>query len=59
MELDRLANGFIEKEKRLISEWSNLQENERVLLDAFVKKYGEGSLNMEDGVFIPTNQVSK
>lgn len=53
MELDRLVNDFIEKEKKLKEEWASLQKLEQSLLDKIIKTYGEGNLNMSDGTFIP------
>ena len=51
MELDRLVNEFVDKEKKLKDEWINLQKMEQSLLDKIVKNYGEGNLNMVDGTF--------
>jgi hypothetical protein len=53
MELDRLVNEFIEKEKKLKEEWASIQTLERYLLDKIVQTYGEGNLNMSDGTFTP------
>lgn len=54
IELDRLVAEFVEKEKNLKEEWRNLQKMEEALLDKIVQRYGEGSLNMQDGTFTPT-----
>jgi hypothetical protein len=54
MELDRLVQEFVEKEKNLKEEWNNLQKMESALLDKIVQTYGEGNLNMSDGTFTPT-----
>jgi len=54
MELDRMVSEFVEKEKRLKEEWTNLQNMESSLMDKIVQKHGEGSLNLKDGTFIPT-----
>lgn len=53
MELDRLVNEFVEKEKRLKEEWGSLQKMEQSLLDKIVKTYGTGNLNMSDGTLVP------
>jgi len=53
--LDRLVNEFVEKEKKLKEEWVNLQKMEQSLLDKIVKKYGEGNLSMDTGMFTPSN----
>lgn len=55
MELDRIVTEFVEKEKKLKEEWINLQTMEKDLLDKISKTYGDGSLNMADGTFIPAN----
>lgn len=59
MELDRLVTEFVEKEKRLKEEWTSLHKLDESLLDKILKKYGEGSLNIADGTFIPANPQPK
>jgi predicted nuclease with TOPRIM domain len=54
IELDRMVNEFVEKEKKLKDEWTTLQKLEKDLLDRIIKAYGVGSLNMSDGTFTPT-----
>lgn len=54
MELDRMVNEFVEKEKKLKEDWAGLQTMERNVLDKLVKTYGTGNLNMSDGTFVPT-----
>jgi len=56
MELDRLVNEFVEKEKKLKDEWGSLQKLERGLLDKIIKTYGTGNLNMTDGTFTPVSE---
>ena len=51
IELDRLVNEYVEKEKRLKEEWSSLRTTEQGLLDKISKTYGDGELNMTDGTF--------
>ena len=48
-ELDKL-------EVKLSSDFSNIQEEEKTFLDELNKKYGEGSLNPETGVFTPVEK---
>lgn len=57
MELDKLVSEFIDNEKKLKEEWGSLQKMEKSLLDKIVQTYGEGSLNMSDGTFVPTNST--
>lgn len=54
MQLDAAVTEFVEKEKRLKEDWSNLQKMEQGILDKIIKNYGEGNLNMNDGTFTPT-----
>jgi hypothetical protein len=54
IELDRLVTEFVEREKQLKEELMSLQKLEHQILDKIIKTYGEGSLNMTDGTFTPT-----
>ena len=54
MQLDGAVNEFVEREKKLKDEWTSLQKLEQSLLDKIVKTYGEGNLNMNDGIFTST-----
>lgn len=54
MELDKMVSDFVNKEKTLKEDWTNLQKLESELMDKILKKYGEGNLNMNDGTFIPS-----
>lgn len=56
LELDRLVNEFVNKEKGLKEEWESLQKMEKSLIDKIVEKYGEGNLNMKDGTFTSTKE---
>ena len=51
----RLENQEIELEESLKS----LQNNENKFLEGITKKYGDGSLNPETGVFTPTENKSE
>jgi len=54
MGLDQQVATFVEKEKSLKEQWTNLQKMEKDLMDKVVQKYGEGNLNINDGSFLPT-----
>ncbi len=56
MQLDRLVNEFVEKEKKLKEDWSNIQKLDQGVLDKIVKTFGEGNLNLADGTFTPTEK---
>ena len=57
MDLDRLVNEFVEKEKQLKEEWISLQKLEQGILDKIIKVYGTGNLNMTDGTFMPEASI--
>lgn len=42
-----------ESEEKLRQTYSNIQQEERELLDSLNKKYGEGSLDPSTGIFTP------
>ena len=54
IELDDAVTKFLEKEKKIKEEWTSLKKLEEDLLNKIVKNYGEGSLNINDGVFVPS-----
>ena len=43
-----------DKETALQEEWKKLQTKENELLQSFYKKYGNGSLDLKQGLFTPT-----
>ncbi len=51
----RLDNQEVELENAL----TNIQDEENKFLDGITKKYGQGSLNPETGVFIPIESENK
>jgi predicted nuclease with TOPRIM domain len=53
MELDRMVNEFVEREKKLKEEWIMLKKMDEELRDKLVTTYGDGSLSMDTGEFIP------
>ena len=54
-DVDRLN----EAENNLKGEFKKLQDKEKSFLDGITKKYGQGSLNPETGVFTPTESENK
>ena len=54
MELDNAVSEFVERERKLKEEWATLKKLDVELRDKLVAIYGEGSLNMENGTFIPS-----
>jgi prefoldin subunit 5 len=43
-----------EKENKLQSRWVSLQNKENELIQQLMKKYGEGSIDLKSGLFIPS-----
>ena len=41
-----------EQEPKLEEEWINLQKEENDLINQLLNKYGEGSLDLKEGIFI-------
>lgn len=54
IEIDRMVQSFVERDKKLREDWDNLQKMEKEFVDKLVKKYGEGDLSIADGTFSPT-----
>lgn len=52
-QIEDAQKSIVEQEKKLKDEWANLQKMERELMDKLLKKYGEGSLDLVNGTFIP------
>jgi hypothetical protein len=58
MNMLKLVKGLEERELKAEEEYSNLQGMEDSLLEKLMKKYGEGQLDLEDGLFIPAVPVT-
>ena len=53
MAVEASIKALTEKESRLIAEWKDLQSKESELINGFYKKYGDGSLDVKRGLFLP------
>jgi len=53
MGIDAAIKAMVEKETSVQNEWRELQKQENILVESILKKYGEGSLDLAKGVFIP------
>ena len=53
MHLLRLVKELEDRETKTEEEYVQLQGMETSLLEKLTQKYGEGQLNLEDGMFIP------
>lgn len=45
-----------EQEIKLKENWADIQKQETVLIDQLLKKYGQGSLDLKEGIFVPDKQ---
>lgn len=59
MQLLKLVKQLEDREAEAEKEYVNLQNMETALLEKLTKKYGEGNLNLADGVFIPALPVTE
>lgn len=53
MALEASVKSLTLKESNLIGEWNNLQSKETELINGFFTKYGDGSLDIKRGLFLP------
>jgi hypothetical protein len=58
MQLLKLVKELEDRETKAEEEYNNLQGMEASLLDKLTKKYGEGSLDLSNGEFIPRTPIS-
>jgi len=54
IDIDRMVQSFVERDKKLREEWDGLQKMEHEFVNKLVKKYGEGDLSIKEGTFLPT-----
>jgi len=54
IEIDRMVQAFVEKDKKLREEWIGLQKLEQEFVDKLIKKYGEGDLDLQEGTYSPS-----
>lgn len=52
MNIDAAIKSITQQEEKIISEWVDLKKQDQQLVDKLLNKYGEGQLNIKDGVFI-------
>jgi cell shape-determining protein MreC len=53
IELQERLNELKQEQDRQKTEYLQLQQLEQELMDKLTKKYGDGTLNLKDGTFIP------
>jgi len=56
--LEEQENSLAKEHKNLVESLKKIQSDEQKFLDDITKKYGQGSLNPETGVFTPTKNKS-
>ena len=54
IELDKMVQSFVDKDKKLREEWAGLQKLEQDFVNKLIKKYGEGDLDLKAGLFSPS-----
>jgi hypothetical protein len=59
MQIDEAIKVVASKEQRLQDEWTSLRKQENELIDKIIKSYGEGSLDMKNGTFLPDDNTPK
>jgi hypothetical protein len=57
LELDVLFKNLSDKETELRNKVGNFKQREADLMNKILQKYGEGNLNIKDGVFIPSKKT--
>ena len=57
--LEEQENSLAKEHENLVESLKNIQSEEKTFLDGITKKYGQGSLNPETGVFTPTESENK
>ena len=48
-------DNLVESKKKLITEYENIQKEEKALVDQLNKKYGSGTVDLDSGEFTPSN----
>jgi len=56
IQVENVIKDITERENKLQDEWKSLQSKENDAIQAFYKKYGDGSLDLKNALFIPTAQ---
>lgn len=54
IELDRMVQSFVDKDKKLREEWIGLQKLEQDFINKLIKRYGEGDLDLQEGTYSPS-----
>lgn len=53
MQVESHIKAVTDQEAKLRDEWATLQKLENEFVEKLLQKYGEGSLDLKDGLFVP------
>lgn len=56
IQVEGVIKDITEREVKIQEEWKNLQAKENDAVQLFYKKYGEGSLDLKNALFVPTSE---
>lgn len=57
LEIETAINNLKTAEDKLKQSYSDLQKKEQSTIDKIILKYGEGSLNLKEGTFVPASKT--
>lgn len=53
MQVETAIKDITDREAKIQEEWKSLQAKENDAIQSFYKRYGDGSLDLKNGLFIP------
>jgi len=53
LQVEDAIKSITDRETKIQEEWKSLQTKENDIIQSFYKKYGDGSLDIKKGLFIP------
>jgi len=54
MGIDKAIKAITARETQIQNDWESLQKAESDFIDDLLKRYGEGNLDLKQGIFIPS-----
>jgi len=54
MGIDEAIKAVTAKETQVQTDWKTIQKSEAEFIDSLLKKYGEGNLDLKQGLFTPS-----
>jgi len=58
LQTESVVKSLHDEELKLGTEWKGLQKKESELIDTLLNKYGEGSLDLNNGIFVSEKKSS-